>query len=301
MNGLIFNLQRFSTKDGPGIRTTVFLKGCNLNCLWCHNPESINGHKELKYLESHCVHCGSCASACPENCITVAVDDWTWDESLCTFCGDCVKACPQDALGLWGVEYSPQALVDELIKDRDYYSDSGGGVTFSGGEAVLQAEFLRECMSLLKEEGIHTAIDTALSTPWSVFKEILPLADLFLIDVKGMDIKAHIENIGIDPSIIWDNIRKMKRHINGPEVHVRIPLVKDRNDDPEGIPAMIELLKDWPSLTRVELLSYHSLGADKAAQLITGYTQDLFKAPDSDRMDEFRQKLASSGLPVTAN
>lgn len=301
MNGLIFNLQRFSTKDGPGIRTTAFLKGCNLNCLWCHNPESINGQIELKYLESRCVHCGLCAAACSENCISVDADIWVWDESSCTFCGDCVRACPHDALGLWGDEFSPQALVDELIKDRDYYGDSGGGITFSGGEAMLQGEFLCECLSLLKEEGIHTAIDTALSVEWSVIEKILPLADLFLVDVKGMDSKAHLENVGVDPANILDNIKKMKKLKKGPEVHVRIPLVKDRNDDPEGIPEMIELLSDWPALTRVELLSYHSMGTDKAAQLISGYSQDLFMAPDPERMEEFRQKLRSSGLPVTAD
>ncbi|MDC7231696.1 MAG: glycyl-radical enzyme activating protein [Spirochaetales bacterium] len=298
MNGLIFNLQRFSTKDGPGIRSTAFLKGCNLNCLWCHNPESINGHKELKYIESACVHCGACASACPQNCLVVDETSWHWEEHSCIFCGDCVQACPHDALGLWGEDYTPRQLTDELLKDREYYGDSGGGVTFSGGEALLQNEFLFECLSLLKDAGIHTAVDTALSVEWPLIEKVLPVTDLFLIDVKGMDTEAHLKNIGVEPQLIRENIGRMKTLAESPEVHVRIPLVKGLNDDPALIPEMIKLLRGWKALKRVELLSYHSLGVDKSAQLVAGGEQELLEAPDREIMDEFFLKLTAAELPV---
>lgn len=298
MKGRVFNLQRFSTKDGPGIRTTVFLKGCNLQCLWCHNPESLSGRFELKYQPESCIFCAGCAAACPEKALRVEGDTWALDASLCTLCGDCVRACPTGALGMWGRDYEPNELVDILLKDREYYQDSGGGVTFSGGEPLLQAQFLVECMSLLKKENIHTAVDTALQVKWSIINKVLPYTDLLLVDVKGVDPAGHLENTSVKPDRIRENINRLKALQNGPVITVRLPLVKGRNDDPPDLPALVELLSDWPALNRIELLPCHSLGAEKAKHLVSGYRQEDYEPPTDHVLHQFEMELEAAGLPV---
>ena len=298
ITGRIFNLQRFSTKDGPGIRTTVFLKGCNLSCCWCHNPESISARYELNYAQTNCVFCGECESICPEEAINIRDESWLLDESRCTLCGDCVRACRHGALGLWGKEFTPQELIAVLLKDRDYYEDSGGGVTFSGGEPLLQNSFLTACMGLLKETEIHTAIDSALNVQWNIIKKVLPFTDLILIDVKGINPVNHLENTSVKFDLIHENIQRLKEMENSPTIHVRLPLIRGLNDDPEQLPELIELLSNWPALTRIELLPYHNLGAEKSVQLVSDYSQDTYQAPPNKVLQEFETTLENAALPV---
>jgi len=298
ISGRVFNLQRFSTKDGPGIRTTVFLKGCNLNCCWCHNPESIDARFELKYVQPNCIYCGECAAICPESAIAVDQNSWVLNESRCTLCGECVRACRNGALGLWGQDYHPEELVDILLKDRDYYVDSGGGVTFSGGEPLLQASFLTACMVLLKEAGIHIAIDSALNVKWNIIKKVLSLTDLLLIDVKGVNPVSHLENTSVNPELIHANIDRLKGLKDGPAIHVRIPLVRGLNDDSDQLPLLVDLLSNWPALERVELLPYHNLGAEKSRQLVSCNSQDSYQAPSEELIRKFETTLEKAALPV---
>lgn len=298
IKGRVFNLQRFSTKDGPGIRTTVFLKGCNLHCCWCHNPESIDARFELKYVQPNCVFCGECAAICPEAAVTVSTKFWSLDESRCTLCGDCVRACRTGALGLWGRDYGVDELVQILLKDREYYEDSGGGVTFSGGEPLLQTSFLLACLVLLKDSTIHIAVDSALNVKWNIIEKVLDYTDMLLVDVKGVNPASHLENTGVDPELIYKNIARLKGLTNGPAVHVRIPLVSGLNDDLDQLPALVELLSNWPALERVELLPYHNLGAEKSRQLFSEQRQDTYQPPSDQVVRKFETALENAALPV---
>lgn len=265
METCIFNIQRFSTKDGPGIRTTVFFQGCNLRCAWCHNPESIPASPKLQFFEDKCVSCGLCVKACSMGAHFMDQGKHRFDEGLCAYLGDCAQCCPQSALKADARQYTPEALRDILVRDKAYYLNSGGGVTASGGEPMLDASFVRALFSLLRSEGIHTALDSAACVAWKEFEKVLPFTDLFLIDLKAIDEDTHIQYTGAGNLLILDNIRALSAL--GARMEIRMPLVRDINDTPAMAERTGEFLSGLPVPPAVRLLPYHSFGLYKAQSI----------------------------------
>lgn len=268
--GIIFDIVRGSYVDGPGVRTTIFFKGCNLSCTWCHNPEGKAGNMQRLFYADKCVGCGACKSACatPNNCI---------------LCGKCADVCPKSALSICGKEYTAEEIVKEILKDRFFYSDTGGA-TFSGGECMLQLDFLLEILKLCKENGVHTAVDTAGNLPFKSFEKILPFTDMFLYDIKVMDSVAHKRYTGTENSTILSNLAKLLTL--GKRVWVRIPVIPEVNATKENMVEVKKFLSAHGYPERVELLPYHTMGENKYRAL--GYEPSRFAAPSSKQLSELR-------------
>ncbi len=268
----IFDIQRSSYVDGPGIRTTVFFKGCNLKCAWCHNPESQLAKTQILFYKNRCKACGKCAAICPNNL------------EKCDLCGKCALFCPHDAREICGREYTSDEIFNIIIKDKAFYENSDGGVTFSGGECMLQIDFLEEILKKCKSDGIHTAVDTAGHLPFEYFERILPFTDLFLYDVKIADSKKHKKFVGVGNELIISNL---KRIISlGGKVIVRTPIISGINDTEEEIGAIKEIAK---GAEKIELLPYHRMGEHKYAAL--GTEAVCFSAPTSEKMAELQRIL----------
>lgn len=256
----IFDIQRASYVDGPGIRTVVFLKGCNLNCAWCHNPESKSPEVKLLFYCSRCVGCGACRALCPAGAVN---DDFSVDRAKCTACGRCAEVCAADAKSLCGRKYDLDELMTTLLRDKDYYQNSGGGVTFSGGECMLYVEFLLPLLERLRQQGISTALDTAGNVPWKSFEQMLPWTDLFLYDLKHVDEARHKEGTGASNRRILENLVKLCE-VAPEKLIVRIPVIPGFNADDDSLYAIRGFLEEHPSIRRIEPLCYHRLGEHKA-------------------------------------
>lgn len=269
MLGHIFNIQRFSLDDGPGIRTTVFFKGCTLHCPWCHNPESILPAPQLMYYSERCIGCGRCVSACTRGARFVRDGQLVFERTKCNGCGRCVDACLNDALALCGYEMEAAALFCELLRDRAFYSQSGGGVTFSGGEAICQRDFLMEVAQMCHEHGIHTALDTAGNVPLEAFyKPLTEVIDIFLYDLKAVDEKLHTQLVGSDNKRILENLRFLNEI--GARIWIRIPFIRGFNCSDEELESMATLIGSLRHVERIELMPYHGYGEGKYAALGLG-------------------------------
>ena len=251
--GRIFEIKRFAVHDGPGIRTTVFFKGCPLRCVWCHNPEGISNEPEIAFLEGKCVKCGECFSACPRGLHETGRDGaHRFQRKGCTACLSCVSACMPGALKPYGTETNVRDLLDIVRADTDFYYRSGGGVTCSGGEPLTQPDFLAAFLSGCKEAGLHTAVDTSGFAPWEAFQRILPFTDLFLYDVKHMDPLAHRKLTGQDNRLILGNLRELSAR--GAAIEIRMPVIPGLNDDERTIRQTAAFLKNIKTLTRIRVL-----------------------------------------------
>jgi len=295
--GVIFDIKRYAIHDGPGIRTTVFFKGCPLSCSWCHNPEGIASSGELIFRNNRCVGCGECFTACKKGAISFVHGKPEIDRKICDLCGECTSACPSTALEMIGKSISKQQLVEEIEKDRVFFEESGGGVTFSGGEPLQQADFLRAVLKECKKRGIHTALDTTGFAPYEVIETIKPYVDLFLYDLKMMDEKKHLEFTGVSNTLVLDNLKKLSQ--NGSSVQVRIPLIPDVNDTGDCIRKIASFIADQPSLKDVSLLPYHDIAAQKYERLNKSpFTPKSAHLPER-KVDLLKKILEDRGLHVS--
>ncbi len=272
LTATIFDIERNSYVDGPGIRTTVFFKGCNLRCAWCHNPESQSAKLQMMFYKNKCTGCGKCKEKCP------------YHLEQCDFCGKCTLYCPHDAREICGKEYTVDEVLREIIKDKAFYEASGGGVTFSGGECMLQFEFLAEILKACKENGIHTAVDTAGNVPFERFEQIIPYTDLFLYDVKCYDSDKHRQYTGVGNELILENLKKLLAM--GKSVWVRIPIIPTVNDTAEEMQSIKFLLDSYGVPERIELLPYHAMGEHKYAVL--GMSARTFDTPTSEKTESLK-------------
>lgn len=291
---IVSNIQRFSLDDGPGIRTTVFLKGCNLRCAWCHNPESLVPAPVLQYYPASCKGCGKCAQVCPQGAHTLRDGAHSFDRDLCEACGKCASACRTGALKLVGEPYSPEELFRELLKDRRYFASSGGGVTFSGGEPALRPEFIARVAELCGREGIRLALDTAGNVPFTNYERLLPYIDLFLYDVKCFDPARHERWTGVGNERILDNLRALDAA--GAAYTVRVPVIPGFNADAGEQERIAEFLASLSSPGLIQLLPYHTYGVGKYEALDLAYRLDGQGAPDAGFMEQALQFYLQSGL-----
>jgi len=268
--GLIFNTQRFSTADGPGIRTTAFLKGCPLRCAWCHNPEGQHSSQELVWHDLRCIGARDCLAVCPEDALTLTRDGMRINREKCDVCGACGQACPSGALEVIGRHWSADELMQELLKDRVFYETSTGGVTFSGGEPMVQDDFLCEVLPRCRQERLHVALDTCGAASWASFERVLPWVDLMLYDLKIMDAKRHRAATGVGNELILDNARRLADH--GVPMWIRTPLIPGFTSDHENISAIAHFIHDeLPAVQRWDLLAYTNLGRPKYERLDRDY------------------------------
>jgi glycyl-radical enzyme activating protein len=291
----LVEIKRFAVHDGPGIRSTVFLKGCSLHCRWCHNPESICAKPELALLKQHCTLCGECVKFCP--CHSIVDGEHKIDRQCCTGCGKCLDVCLFGALEHYGAQLSAAAVAQELLEDRSFYDYSGGGVTLSGGEPLLYPEFCAELLALLKKENIHTAIDTCGKVPWTSIKKVLPYSDLFLYDFKHASSEAHRQLTGSGNELLLENLRRLSQ--TGKPIEIRMIMIPTLNMSAPDLEAAAQILSALPHITQIKLLPYHSFAAAKYESVGHINTMPKILPPNQQEMQTAAQLLhQKSDLPV---
>jgi len=296
MKAIVFDIQRFSLHDGPGIRTTVFLKGCPLRCLWCHNPEAMRSDPQLAITASRCLGCGECEKACPNGVHSLVAGQHLLDRRRCRACGSCVEVCYAEALEIVGREQTLEQVLAEVEKDRAFYEASGGGVTVSGGEPLQQAQFTRSFLKAARKRGLHTVLDTSGYAQPETFLDVAREADLVLFDLKHTDDVRHRELAGVSNQPILGNLRSLARE--GIPFRVRVPVIPGCNDEETNYETMAALLRQLDYQPPVDLLPYHQLGTAKHDKLGTRYTLGEVVPPSTERLESIARLLSSYGLRV---
>jgi len=280
MTGCVFAIKKFAVHDGPGIRTTLFMKGCPLDCLWCHNPEGKSYKKEVALYTHKCIGCKRCRSICENHLF----EPRRIDRSKCVACGKCEKACFSEAITLFGKDMTVDEAFNALVEDKDFYETSGGGITVSGGECLMQADFVKELLMKLKEENIQTAIDTCGYVPESAFLKVMPYTDIFLYDIKAFSEETHIKCTGKSNKLIWDNLSLLDKHFI--KVIIRYPVIPTYNDfEAEEI---AKKLSEFKNIESVDILEYHNFSGSKYDALSLKNTMPQVQPPTNEALAEIK-------------
>ena len=297
MTGTIFDIQKFSIHDGPGIRTTVFMKGCPLSCRWCHNPESNLRAPQLSFTPDRCIGCGFCFERCPQQAHCMVEGAHVLDRERCRVCGGCTEKCYAEALEIIGRDMTVEEVLTEVLKDRPFYETSGGGMTLSGGEPLMQIDFTEALLVRAKEESLHCCIETSGFGPSEHVQRLRPYVDLFLYDVKAMDTERHRELTGVGNERILANLLRL--HDDGAAVLVRLPLVPGLNDTAEHFDGVATLAKRLPHAVGFEIMPYHRLGEGKLDRLgDTSAHRFRGEAPSKERVSAWIDDLLARGVPI---
>lgn len=289
----VSNIQRFSTKDGPGIRTTVFFKGCPLHCKWCHNPETLSQYPEIMYSGENCRLCGRCVYSCPSGALSVSKERIVTDRTKCTVCGKCADVCYYSAREVSGRELSVSELCASLERDIPFYSESGGGVTLSGGECMIYAGFISEILRFCKANHINTAVDTSGFVPFSEFEKVLPYTDIFLYDIKAYSSDLHKELTGVPNELIWDNLFRLAER--GAEIFLRLPLIEGCNADFDEVEKIAEKVSSL-KIAQINLLPYHDMGKYKYTKLSLEYDEEAMSTPSPEKMEHIKKVFEDRGF-----
>ncbi|MCC7490965.1 MAG: glycyl-radical enzyme activating protein [Fimbriimonadaceae bacterium] len=296
LRGRVFDVQRFSIHDGPGIRTTVFLKGCPLRCVWCHNPEAVSRGPQLSYLAARCIACGACVEVCPQGAHTLVGERHRFDRAQCEVCGACAAACCTQALELVGRDATVDEILDEVLRDRIFYDSSGGGMTLSGGEPLAQLEFAAALLTAARRAGVATAVETCGYVPPAHLEQVRPLVDLFLFDLKETDPARHAAWCGQEPARILANLQAL--HDRGAAIWLRLPLVPGLNARPDHFAAVAAQVRALPRLQAVEVMPYHRLGSAKRERLGLPATDAGLEPPSAELVADWIAALRALGVPV---
>jgi len=294
ITGMVSDIQKFSLHDGPGIRTTIFLKGCPIKCEWCHNPESLSFDEEIAFAPNNCIGCKACFSACKTGALTFNFNKRTFDKSKCTTCGKCISICPGGAMYRIGKKMSALEVYEILAADLPYYKNSGGGVTISGGEPLAQADFSAAILFLAKEAGLGTAIETSLYQGYEKIQVLYPVTDLFYCDLKLIDNQAHKKYTGADNSLILENVKRL--YGEGKKLVIHLPLVPGITDSKENICGIAEWIKQNIPGTQLELLNYNLLARAKWENLDMIYSPGDIKPSKEAEVKELAGLAEKAGV-----
>ncbi len=294
--GLILSVDRFVGEDGPGIRTTVFMKGCPLRCVWCHSPESISPRPQILFQANRCIGCKACVEACPQDAQVVSPPERCLVWQRCDGCGDCVPICPSGAMKTAGEWMSVDRVMEIVERDLVYYRNSGGGVTFCGGEATMQPEFLSGCLRACKSAGINTALDTCGQTKWSILEDMLPDVNLFLYDLKHMDSARHKELTGFGNELILQNLRRIGRR--GKPIWIRLPLIPGYNDSEDNLSRSAEFVAPMDTVEKISLLPYNVVSGAKYRAIGEKYQLEQVVPHSEDEEEALRKMLSPYGKKV---
>jgi pyruvate formate lyase activating enzyme len=299
MTGVVFDIQKFTVHDGPGIRTAVFMKGCPLRCSWCQNPESVRKDPQISYFPNLCIGCGMCAPACPENGIKADGKELISKVylALCQHCGRCAEACCSGALHMIGSQMSVEEVYKVVASDLPFYQSSGGGVTFTGGEPTYQPEFLTAMASLFKERGLHLLIETCGHFAWDSAAKAISLMDIVYLDIKHMDDAKHRRATGQGNAIIHENAHRIDAL--GMPIRVRVPLIPGFNDSPEDFSAILRFAASLKNLDKVQVEPYHRFGMSKYQHIGWGYSLTELEPPSDLAVTELLHLAESIGVPCT--
>lgn len=307
-HGIVTNIQRFSIHDGPGIRTTVFLKGCNLRCFWCHNPETWSPKPELQLFLNKCIGCGECFTRCPNEAHIMVDGKRQFDRTRCVGCGICTDTCYAEALVLVGEDMDVDQVMKEVLADRAFYESSNGGITLSGGEPALQADFSYALLERSKAEGLHTAIETDANYRWETLERLLEVTDLVMSDIKHMNPETHKASTGVTNTLIIENHKRLMK--TDKPIILRTPVVPTVNANIDDIAAIGAYVRDLCDIRKatgngspcpsLELLPFHRLAADKYRSLDLEYKALNLSSPSREQMQEFQEVAAAFGIDVKA-